>query len=157
LSPLPMRAFLQSALALTLAIGGCSASRPDGAASEPAASAPAETAEPEVAPTGEVRIALGESADVDSVPVRFVSVVEDSRCPPDVTCVWAGRARVQLSIGGETVVLAVPSVPEDPEMPTEATVAGLTVRVSALAGPAPSQPGSTLPVWVELVAGRAGR
>jgi hypothetical protein len=30
--------------------------------------------------------------------VRFVGVSEDSRCPRDVTCVWAGEVKVQLEI-----------------------------------------------------------
>jgi uncharacterized lipoprotein YmbA len=30
--------------------------------------------------------------------VRFVSVSEDSRCPKDVNCIWAGEVRVQLEI-----------------------------------------------------------
>lgn len=29
--------------------------------------------------------------------VEFVRVVEDSRCPSDVACVWAGEVKVQLS------------------------------------------------------------
>ena len=29
--------------------------------------------------------------------VEFVRVVEDSRCPSDGTCVWAGEVKVQLS------------------------------------------------------------
>ena len=35
--------------------------------------------------------ALGGVADVDGVLIRPISVVEDSRCPADVVCVWAGR------------------------------------------------------------------
>lgn len=30
--------------------------------------------------------------------VKFIEVVEDSRCPPDVQCIWAGNAKVKLSI-----------------------------------------------------------
>jgi hypothetical protein len=30
--------------------------------------------------------------------VRFVAVTEDSRCPRDVTCIWAGEVKVQLEI-----------------------------------------------------------
>lgn len=30
--------------------------------------------------------------------VKFIEVVEDSRCPPDVNCVWAGNAKVRISI-----------------------------------------------------------
>jgi hypothetical protein len=31
--------------------------------------------------------------------IRFVTVENDSRCPSDVTCVWAGNAAVQLQFG----------------------------------------------------------
>ncbi len=31
--------------------------------------------------------------------IRFVAVENDSRCPSDVTCVWAGNAAVQLQLG----------------------------------------------------------
>ena len=81
-------------------------------------------------------------------------MVEDSRCPPDVSCVWAGRAHVELVVGGETHVLSVPGYGTD-DMPAEATAGGLTVRVTALAGPAASTAGEPLAMWVELVAGRA--
>jgi hypothetical protein len=30
--------------------------------------------------------------------VRFLGIVEDSRCPHDVTCVWAGEVRVHLAV-----------------------------------------------------------
>jgi hypothetical protein len=38
-----------------------------------------------------------------SFDVRFASVAEDSRCPSDVTCVWAGEVtlRVALKAGSE--------------------------------------------------------
>lgn len=31
--------------------------------------------------------------------LKFLSVVEDSRCPPHKVCVWAGNARVKIQIG----------------------------------------------------------
>ena len=31
--------------------------------------------------------------------IRFVTVESDSRCPSDVTCVWAGNAAVRLQLG----------------------------------------------------------
>ena len=31
--------------------------------------------------------------------IRFAAVENDSRCPSDVTCVWAGNAAVQLQLG----------------------------------------------------------
>lgn len=60
-----------------------------------------------------VTLAVGESVLVDSVDVEvtFSSVTEDSRCPVDVTCVWAGRAVVALAIragsGASTIELEV--------------------------------------------------
>jgi hypothetical protein len=32
------------------------------------------------------------------IKVRFIAVIEDSRCPLDVTCIWAGEVKVQLEI-----------------------------------------------------------
>lgn len=47
----------------------------------------------------EVTLAPGETAIAgDGFAVQFVSVLEDSRCPHDVTCVWAGQVRVQLAL-----------------------------------------------------------
>lgn len=34
--------------------------------------------------------------------IRFVAVENDSRCPSDVKCVWAGNAAVQLQLGTGT-------------------------------------------------------
>lgn len=42
------------------------------------------------------------------VKVRFLSVVEDSRCPADVQCIWAGNAKIRVKVsvqGGETRIL----------------------------------------------------
>jgi hypothetical protein len=38
------------------------------------------------------------SVKVAKMEVRFVAVSEDSRCPRDVTCIWAGEVKVQLEI-----------------------------------------------------------
>ena len=47
-----------------------------------------------------VRLAPGESSIVapGAIRIRFDRVLEDSRCPSGVTCVWAGRARVQVTV-----------------------------------------------------------
>jgi len=31
-----------------------------------------------------------------STSVRFVGVIEDSRCPRDTTCIWAGEVKVEI-------------------------------------------------------------
>ena len=33
-----------------------------------------------------------------NLTVRFLAVAEDSRCPVDVTCVWAGNARLEFEL-----------------------------------------------------------
>ena len=43
---------------------------------------------------------LGETANLDGITVRPLEVVEDSRCPLLVRCVWAGRVRIRADVGG---------------------------------------------------------
>ena len=49
---------------------------------------------------------LGERIAVDGPQVTPLEVLEDSRCPDQVTCVWAGRvrlkARIHLGSGDQT-------------------------------------------------------
>ncbi len=53
-----------------------------------------------------VRVLLhfGQEVAVEGSALRvsFVRVLEDSRCPADVTCVWEGNARVELGIAAGT-------------------------------------------------------
>jgi hypothetical protein len=57
---------------------------------------PADTHQVQAGDTVELR--FGESAQLGDAGVRitFTRVAGDSRCPVDVTCVWAGDAHVQL-------------------------------------------------------------
>jgi hypothetical protein len=34
----------------------------------------------------------------DKLTVKFVSVMEDSRCPIGVDCIWAGNAKIQIKV-----------------------------------------------------------
>jgi len=43
---------------------------------------------------------LGEATRVGSLVVTPRAIVEDSRCPINVTCVWAGRAVVRTEVVG---------------------------------------------------------
>ena len=54
----------------------------------------------------EVSIDLGDTVDGGSEDLRigFLDVTEDSRCPANAVCVWAGRANVLLGVvAGDTV------------------------------------------------------
>ncbi|MES1263172.1 MAG: hypothetical protein ABUL69_02370 [Peristeroidobacter soli] len=50
-----------------------------------------------VGPDGEVTLAMGERVLLDkNTVVKLVNVVEDSRCPVDTTCIWAGEVKILL-------------------------------------------------------------
>ncbi|MGD9562220.1 MAG: hypothetical protein AB7F88_08360 [Pyrinomonadaceae bacterium] len=44
------------------------------------------------------------AAQASGICVKFVELIEDSRCPTDVNCIWAGvaRIRVKLSKNGKS-------------------------------------------------------
>lgn len=48
-----------------------------------------------------VKIPLGETVRLDDVAITFVKVIEDSRCPKNVTCIWQGRIIVQVAVKRE--------------------------------------------------------
>lgn len=55
------------------------------------------------APSGEsLSVPVGESRVVPgtTTTIAFLRVAEDSRCPLDVDCVWAGNGRVELRLSG---------------------------------------------------------
>jgi hypothetical protein len=55
-----------------------------------------------VSPPSEVRLALGQSLRLSNpdLKIRFTAVPDDSRCPINVVCVWAGDARLAFEASG---------------------------------------------------------
>ncbi|MDP2687194.1 MAG: hypothetical protein Q8O62_08230 [Aequorivita sp.] len=45
-----------------------------------------------------IKVPQGETVIVKGVSIKFLEVIEDSRCPKDVTCIWAGRAIVKVEV-----------------------------------------------------------
>ncbi|MEW7289265.1 hypothetical protein [Aquimarina sp. 2304DJ70-9] len=45
-----------------------------------------------------VKLNVGDSADFNSKRIKFIKVIEDSRCPSDVTCIWAGQATASIEL-----------------------------------------------------------
>jgi hypothetical protein len=43
---------------------------------------------------------LGEVANLEGITVRPLEIIEDSRCPASVRCVWAGRVRIRAEVSG---------------------------------------------------------
>lgn len=46
---------------------------------------------------------LNEVANLDGLTVRPLAVIEDSRCPAQVQCVWAGRVRIRAEVSGDGI------------------------------------------------------
>ncbi len=45
-----------------------------------------------------IKVPQGETVIIKGVSIKFLGVIEDSRCPKDVTCIWAGRAIVKVEV-----------------------------------------------------------
>lgn len=71
--------------ALGLLLAGCA----------PAAPLPATLVNPE---DGLSRTVIGRTVAVGGPKITPLAVIEDSRCPADVACVWAGRVRITVRV-----------------------------------------------------------
>ncbi len=63
-----------------------------------AACGPKSTPPPPPGPTA----GLGQDGEVNGLRFRPIEVLEDSRCPARVQCVWAGQVRVLVAVGAPT-------------------------------------------------------
>jgi hypothetical protein len=88
----------------------------------------------------DVQLRVGESATLDggALQVTVVQVMEDSRCPMDVMCVWMGRAVVALHVvvdgvdRGEVTVTLYPSPRNQPAPELDATVDRYVISLADL-------------------------
>ena len=100
-----MRMMKTAAIAL-LALAGCAAGAGPGAGNNAEAEAGSGPDVPaylaalaaRFSAPGVVTAGLGGTARLGDVAVRPLAVLEDSRCPQDVRCVWAGRLRLRVAI-----------------------------------------------------------
>lgn len=70
------------------------------------------------------------SVDRDALALTFSAVTEDSRCPSDVQCVWAGQATVTLlatadGSNSQELTLTIPT-------PDTASFAGYSIQLLSL-------------------------
>lgn len=57
---------------------------------------------------GTVAASLNETADLGGgLTVRPLQIIEDSRCPADVECIWAGRLRLRTDVSGQAVEMTL--------------------------------------------------
>jgi hypothetical protein len=97
-----------------------------------------------VEPGGSFTLAPGQTVAVKGINTRitFNRVREDSRCPVDVTCVWAGDAKIEIVIsrsGAEDARILSITPPNN-----EAAVGNLRIRFVSLA-PVPRQADANVP------------
>ena len=78
-------------IVLVMAVAACATPSQPGGSGSPATAV-------QVGTNRDFEISVGQEAHVQGTPivVRFQSVSNDSRCPSDVQCVWAGNAVVGL-------------------------------------------------------------
>jgi len=116
---------------IMVALAACATpSQPGGAGTPPTAI--------QVQPNREFDIASGQEAHVQGTPivVSFRGVSNDSRCPTDVQCVWAGNAVVRLSLSqgeGPAIEVSLNSTLD----PRITKFAGYSIRLAGLK-PAPN-------------------
>ncbi len=44
------------------------------------------------------KLKVGNTVSFNSKSLKFIKLIEDSRCPSDVTCFWPGEAKIKIGI-----------------------------------------------------------
>ena len=83
-----------------------------------------------------------------SLHLRFTNVLEDSRCPKRVTCVWTGEARIELLVqsdGRNPTTVQFNTNPAPGQNVQTAKVDGYTIELKSL-DPYPQTPDESTPL-----------
>ena len=48
--------------------------------------------------TVQFKLGVGDYQVINDIEITFLEVLEDSRCPKDVDCVWAGQAKIKVRV-----------------------------------------------------------
>ena len=65
----------------------------------------------------------------DKVNIQFASIKEDSRCPKNVNCLWAGQVIVEVLVDGQSTELTLGSREKGQ---TSKTVNGYTIELKTV-------------------------
>lgn len=101
------------------------------------------TTGPDLGEEFELRVGERVSLSVSDVSIRFIQVTEDSRCPTQGQCVWAGDAEVLLEIAplvGDAYEVTLHTFLEP-----KAVLLGRIELSLVRLDPYPESPGSILP------------
>lgn len=113
------------------------------ACASPAQERPSSSDSPATPATpGSHAIAMGEQLQLDDGSrLTYLHLLNDSRCPPEVQCVWAGDAEIQLRWQperGSAQLFSLHTQPLRGKGSNSVTLGGLNIRLQALErGPAP--------------------
>ena len=83
----------------------------------------------------EFTVKVGQQAKLDGadLALKFVGVPQDSRCPSNVNCVWAGDAEVALElVHGECTSVLTLHTHSGPSTASESKVAGFSLKLVKL-------------------------
>jgi len=133
-----MRSLALLTVAASLAVSACTTANTGITASGPSAS-------DVIAVDRDFDLKPGQTARVGgtAITVSFVGVPEDSRCPVDVQCVWAGNGAVSLVVTDETGAKST-VILNTTLSPRSARVSGYEINFAGLK-PEPKQ-GSPIPL-----------
>jgi hypothetical protein len=104
-------------------------------------------------PGADFNLAVGKSATISGTDYRitFNRVTEDSRCPVDVQCVWAGDAKIELTVARNSAPDATRVISLTPPN-SETTVGNVKIRFVSLAPtPRQSEPPASRPYVARLM------
>jgi hypothetical protein len=147
----PKQSFVLAAVVVAVGLGlGISAPR------GPEVSPP--RASPGVASLGQPFVLhMGDSAVLEGgIRLMFASVMEDSRCPTDVQCVWEGNAEIAIEVGTADEPAVRLSLNTNPGFATEATFRSYTISLIDLQPYPSTAPKTVEPYRASLVVSPAG-
>ena len=95
---------------------------------------PAADAVVDIRAPAEVTLAIGQSIRLQDPDLRilFEAVPEDSRCPTDVVCVWAGDARMAFQASGGADRRFSLHLPTEQVGPASMDIGGYRIEVTQL-------------------------
>ena len=118
-----MRLVLVPALLL---LGACASATP-ATADPPAPSTVGAATDGTTGQAGSLALSQGKPVRHAGHEFLFERVIEDSRCPKDVTCVWEGNAKIVVRVDGKPAELNTSS-----RFATTQTVDGVTISLQSL-------------------------
>ena len=104
------------------------------------ATTPSPASVPQTDADGIARAGLGERIYVDGPHVTPLAVLEDSRCPMNARCVWAGRTRlsVKVDLGSRSETREIAT--DQPIQVADGTLSLVEVRPDRMAGSGQDSP-----------------